>query len=124
MSKKKSQKQLQKNSRTVDNAQGTKLWAFNHFRSPMLTSLLNDLVNLERHGLEDKYCDKLATSLEYFTNYATEFPRGGFMTGPIYKEIDQFAKLYHQWNDIEAAQKKHPRSGGDLFGVFENNDKI
>ena len=109
MSRKRSKKQLQKSSREVDNRRGSKLWAFNHFRSPILTSLLNDLVDLEREGLEDSYCNKVATWLEYFTNYSTEFPRGGFMTGPIYREIDQFTKLYRRWNDIKGGTEEAVR---------------
>ena len=103
MSRKKAQKQLQKSMREIDNTRGSKLWAFNHFRSPILTSLLNDLVDLEREGLEDRYCNRVGTWLEYFTNYSTEFPRGGFMTGPIFKEIEQFTKLYRQWNEIKGS---------------------
>lgn len=106
MSRKKPQKQLQKSNREIDNRRGSKLWAFNHFRSPILTSLLNDLVDLEKDGLEDQYCNKVRTWLDYFTNYSTEFPRGGFMTGPIYKEIDQFTKIYRQWNEIKGSTEE------------------
>ena len=101
MSKNKNRKHLDKGSRQVDNGRGSKLWAFNHFRSPILTSLLNDLVELEHDGLTEAYCSKVLSSLEYFANYATEFPRGGPLTGPIYQQILAFTQTYREWNDIE-----------------------
>jgi hypothetical protein len=110
MSKKKSRKRkektIEKSSREVDNTRGSKLWAFNHFRSPILTSLLNDLVDLEAEGLDDPYCKKILSFLDYSVNYATEFSRGGFMTGPIYKEIEGFRKFYFEWNEIRGSTEK------------------
>ena len=109
MSKNKSRKKkktIEKSSRKVDNTRGSKLWAFNHFRSPILTSLLNDLVDLEAEGLEDPYCKKILSFLEYSVNAATEFSRGGFMTGPIYKDIEEFRRLYFEWNEIKGRTEK------------------
>jgi len=90
----------QRQSRSVNNRRGSKLWSFNYFRSNILTSLLNDLYDLESNGLEDEICRKIQASLEYFGNAATDIPRGGFMTGPIYKDIEKFAQFYAQWNDV------------------------
>lgn len=88
-------------SRRVDNTRGSMLWSFNYFRSNILTSLLNDLYDLESQGLDDDICNKIRTFLEYFGNAATEIPRGGFMTGPIYKDIEKFTQLYANWNEIK-----------------------
>jgi hypothetical protein len=105
-SRKKKENRVESSSRKVDNTQGSKLWAFNHFRSPILTSLLNDLVDLQADGLEEQYCKKILAFLEYSVNYATEFPRGGLLTGPIYKEIDKFKELYFEWNEIQGSTEK------------------
>jgi hypothetical protein len=93
-------------SRSVDNTSGSPLWAYNYIRTRILTSLLNDLVALEKTGLEDQYCDMLSTGLEYFINASTEIPSGGFLTGSIGKEIEKFAELYKQWNDIHGTDEK------------------
>jgi len=92
--------------RSVNNRGGSPLWAYNHFRTRILTCLLNDLVTLEKTGLADRYCDMLSTSLEYFINASTEIPSGGFLTGSISKEIEKFAELYKKWNDIKGTDEK------------------
>jgi predicted nucleotide-binding protein (sugar kinase/HSP70/actin superfamily) len=74
-----------------------------------LTSLLNDLYDLESKGMEDKICAKIQAFLEYFGNAATEIPRGGFMTGPIYKDIEKFAQLYVNWNEIKGKDEENRR---------------
>jgi hypothetical protein len=95
--------------RIVDNTRGSKLWSFNYFRSNILTSLLNDLYDLESKGLEDEICAKIQASLEYFGNAATEIPRGGFMTGPIYKDIEELTELYKRWNAIKGRGEESRR---------------
>jgi hypothetical protein len=67
----------------------------------MLTKLLDDLVSLEALGLEDQYCQKIQTALRCFSNASTEVPSGGFLTGPIYKDIDKFEGFYNEWNSIK-----------------------
>jgi hypothetical protein len=105
--KKKAAKAAQKTAnRAVDNTSGSPLWAYNYIRTRILTSLLNDLVALEKTGLEDRYCDMLSTGLEYFINASTEVPSGGFLTGSIAKEIEKFTELYKKWNDIHGAEEK------------------
>lgn len=105
--KDKKKKDLQEQeSRAVDNTRGSMLWSFNYFRMNVLTNLLNDLYNLESIGLEDEICNKIQASLEYFGNAATEIPKGGVMTGPIYKDIEKFAKLYEDWNSIKGEDEK------------------
>ena len=99
----------QDRSRKVDNTRGSMLWSFNFFRTNLLTSLLNDLYSLESSGLEDDICNKIQASLEYFGNAATEIPRGGFMTGPIYKDIEKFANLYEEWNKIKGEDEESRR---------------
>lgn len=93
--------QLPQEARNVDNAQGSHLWAYNHFRTNVLTSLLNDLIDLENEGLDENYCKEVRRSLEYFINASTNIPKGGFLSGgPLYLEIDSFAKTYKEWNDV------------------------
>lgn len=95
--------------RTVDNTRGSTLWSFNYFRTNLLTSLLNDLYTLESKGLDDAICQKIRTSLEHFCNAATEIPRGGFLTGPIYEDIETFTRLYKGWNDIKGEDEDSRR---------------
>ncbi len=97
-------------SRAVDNTRGSPLWAFNYFRSQVLTNLLNDLVDHENAGLSQEYCDKVARLLEYFVNATTNIPGGGLVTGSIYPTVDRFAVLYREWNDIRG---EHERAAED-----------
>lgn len=96
--------------RDLDASRGTPLWAYNHYRSRMLTSLLNDLIDLENDGLEEKFCDVVQKSLEYFVNSTTELPAGGFLTGPLYKEVNGFAKLYKEWNGVNGQSADHTKT--------------
>lgn len=101
-SKRKNQSQSTQNQpRTVDNTRGSRLWSFNYFRQNILTNLLDDLYDLESTGLDDKICAKIQSFLEYFGNAATDIPEGGFMTGPIYKDIEKFTSSYESWNNIK-----------------------
>ena len=105
-SDRKNKQKKQSQPRTVDNTRGSTLWSFNYFRKNILTNLLNDLYNLETTGVDDDICNKIQASLEYFGNAATEIPKGGLMTGPIYKDIEKFAKLYEDWNTIKGEDDK------------------
>jgi len=87
--------------RTVDNTRGSTLWHFNYFRQSILTNLLDDLYDLESTGLDDKICNRIQSFLEYFGNAATAIPEGGFMTGPVYKDIEKFTNFYVNWNNIK-----------------------
>ena len=105
-SKKKNKKRNLKRSqqgqlRAVDNTRGSMLWSFNYFRQSILTNLLDDLYDLESTGLDDKICNQIQSFLEYFGNAATDIPEGGFMTGPIYKDIEKFTNFYVNWNKIK-----------------------
>ncbi|PSL24035.1 hypothetical protein [Chitinophaga ginsengisoli] len=104
MSKKSRIKQLavSKESRSVDNTHGSNLWTYNHFRTSILTSLLNDLIDLENDGLNEDICKVVRRSLEYFINASTNVPKGGFLSGgPLYLEIETFARTYKEWNDVD-----------------------
>ncbi len=107
MAKRKKERSAQTNgSRAVDNTRGSPLWAFNYFRSQVLTHLLNDLVDCEAAGFSPEYCDKIARSLEYFVNATTDIPSGGLVTGSIYPTVDRFAVLYREWNDIHGRPER------------------
>lgn len=98
-----------KASREVDNTRGSHLWSYNHFRTRILTSLLNDLIDLENSGFEDdKICDKIQLALDYFINASTHVPQGGFLSGgPLYKEIENFKNTYVRWNNIKGGKDIH-----------------
>jgi len=87
--------------RHVDNTQGSPLWQYNHFRTSIITSLLNDLVDLENEGMAEDICKQIQKSLRYFVAASTEVSTGGFLSGgPLYVEIQQFLDTYVEWNDI------------------------
>lgn len=88
-------------SRAVDNTRGSHLWDYNHYRTSILTSLLNDLTDLEKKGLDEDKCKIVRKSLDYFINASTSVPKGGILSGkPLFKEIEKFAETYKKWNDI------------------------
>lgn len=107
----KRQRKLQRieNPRTVDSARGSNLWAYNYYRTTMLTSLLNDMIDLENKGLEERYCDVVQRSLGYFVNAITEVPSGGFLTGNLHSEVERFERLYIDWNNINGTDDRHAR---------------
>lgn len=85
----------------LNGRRGSSVWSFNYFRSVVLTNLLNDLYNLEGTGIEDKYCQKISASLNYFSNAATNIPSAMPLMGPLYKDIEKFTELYQKWNDVQ-----------------------
>lgn len=98
-----------KMSRNVDNTRGSHLWSYNHFRTSILTSLLNDLIDLENNGFENEnICKQVQRSLEYFINASTHVPQGGFLSGgPLYKEIENFKEAYVAWNNVHGGDDVH-----------------
>lgn len=96
---KRARRQSPKGTKPLNSKRGSHLWSFNHFRSIVLTRLLDDLYNLEESGIKDEYCRKITDALNYFGNAATEIPSAPFL-GPIYKDIEDFTELYQKWNDV------------------------
>ena len=103
-------KQNGRSEQKLDSKRGSPVWRFNSFRSAVLTSLLNDLYNLEQTGIEDKHCQKIAASLNHFSNAATDIPSAGPVIGPLYKDIEKFTEFYQAWNDIKG-------SGEEMVGA-------
>ncbi len=93
-------RQAKRGTKPLVAKRGSRVWSFNHFRSVVLTRLLDDLYNLEQSGIKDEYCQKIAAALNYFGNAATDIPSAGPFLGPIYKDIEKFTELYQQWNDV------------------------
>lgn len=119
MSKKSRLKKLESPQapRNVDNTRGSHLWAYNHFRINILTSLLNDLIEMENEGLTEEYCSQVRKSLEYFINASTNVPQGGFLSGgPLYKEIESFSETYTAWNDINGKSPENTKYRRKLVG--------
>lgn len=101
--------------RTVNAERGTTLWAYNHYRRVMLTSLLNDLIDLENIGLEEEYCQIVQRSLGYFVNATTEVASGGFLTGNLHVEVERFERLYKEWNDINGTNPRYAAARRELL---------
>ncbi|MFZ5903104.1 MAG: hypothetical protein ACOYZ8_06110 [Chloroflexota bacterium] len=98
--RKQARRQSKAGARPLAAKRGSRLWSFNHFRSVVLTRLLDDLYNLEQTGVKDEYCRKIAAALNYFGNAATDIPSAGPFLGPIHKDIEKFTELYQKWNDV------------------------
>ena len=97
-SENKKSKKLNIPAGTINNTKGSHLWAYNHFRTGILTGLLNDLIDLEQDGLDDTLCSQL----EYFANASTQVPSSGSLSGkPLYKVIESFNETYFQWNEVK-----------------------
>ncbi|MFZ4547284.1 MAG: hypothetical protein ACOYN4_07615 [Bacteroidales bacterium] len=98
-------------SRKVNNTRGSKLWSFNHFRSRILTSILNDLIKFENKGLcNEPLCLEIQATLDNLINAAIEIPSGGFLGGgPIYKDIESFKDVYVVWNGIDGEAPSNSR---------------
>jgi hypothetical protein len=94
-------KQAGKSKVKLNSRRGSPVWRFNTFRSVVLTKLLDDLYNLEQTGMDDKYCQKISASLNYFSNAATDIPSAPPLMGPLYKDIEKFTELYQKWNDVQ-----------------------
>lgn len=101
MSKRRSLKVISKAPPEFTAERGSQLYAYNYFKANVLTALLNDLIVLENHGLDENYCKLVRQSLGNFVNATTEVPRGGFLTGALSKEVEKFEELYKKWNDIK-----------------------
>jgi hypothetical protein len=93
--------QAKKDAKPLVARRGSRVWSFNHFRSVVLTRLLDDLYNLEQSGIKDEYCQKITAALNYFGNAATDIPSAAPLLGPIYKDIEKFTELYQRWNDVK-----------------------
>ena len=105
---KKSNLGVTKEVKIIDNRKGSPLWSYNHFRTSILTSLLNDLITLENVGFQDEnVCLQVQTALHYFINASTEVPKGGFLSGPLYKDIESFQGTYIDWNDVHGDKDIH-----------------
>jgi hypothetical protein len=81
-------------------ARGTPLWEYNHFRVVVLTSLLNDLIDLENVGVQEHLCSLVRQALGHFVNSTTCIPSGGFLTGALLTEAQKFEELYKDWNGV------------------------
>lgn len=45
----------------LDASRGTAIWAFNLFRQDALTQLLNDLLAVEKTGIDEEVCQHVQT---------------------------------------------------------------
>jgi hypothetical protein len=92
--------------KVVNNRRGSHLWAYNHFRTSIITSLLNDLIDCENEGIEEGICRQIKKSLNYYINASTNVPSGGFLAGgSLYKEIESFYHVYEKWNGVDGTTR-------------------
>jgi hypothetical protein len=94
----------------INTTRGSIVWRINLFRSDALTQLLNDLQERENMGLSDDECHRVQLALGRIVNAATAIPDGSWTKGMIWKELQDFADIYQEWNQHE----KESMTGADL----------
>jgi hypothetical protein len=77
---------------------GSVVWAVNLLRSDALSSLLDDLVDLEETGLKRDECRKVIIALEKLANHASNVPDYSWWRKTICGQVVEFKELYEQWN--------------------------
>ena len=75
---------------------GTAIWALNRYREDALTSLMDDLIELEADGLPDGECQLVRRALERGANEAAGIPDGRFKT--ILAAFERLVSDYDEWN--------------------------
>ena len=89
----------------VDGSRGTPLWKVNYYRTKMLTTLLDDLVQLESVGADAECFGEIRLSLEYFINALTEVPNGVLSGKPLYKMVEDFLESCREWDEIKGTSR-------------------
>jgi len=87
----------------IQGSRGTPLWGINLFRADALSQLLNDLLLREKVGLERHECDKVKLALGKLVNQTSEFPDGSFLGKVLWQELQDFSRIYAEWNFHEGA---------------------
>ena len=87
-------------SKKLGATKGTAVWAFDRFRSDALSKILNDLLVLERTGIDEDICKKVQAALGQVINEATSIPDGSFLGKPLWKDLEAFKDTYIKWNDV------------------------
>ena len=80
---------------------GSVVWGFNAFRRDALVNLLNDLLERKENGLNKTECDLVAKAIGKIVHIATAIPDGSWVRGAIWKELQNFEKIYERWNSHE-----------------------
>lgn len=88
---------------------GSPEWAINRFRSDALVSLMNDLVEREKDGLEDSQCQHVQQCLGKLANATSIIPDNSFWRSTILKEMQQFADIYEKWNSHSGPEAPRKR---------------
>lgn len=102
--------------RALDASRGTTIWAHNYFRSRVLTSLLNDLIDLENEGIEDDVCTQIQRSLDCFINTTTAVPSGGSLSRSLYNEVDEFKTIFVKWTEVDGVSEDATEQRRKLLG--------
>jgi hypothetical protein len=89
-----------------DASKGTVVWGMNHFKQFGLTSLLDDLVEVEDKGFDNKVCDQVRKALDKISNSFTDIPDNLLFRRAIYSRMEDFTKSYLDWNNIDGSEEK------------------
>lgn len=77
---------------------GTSVWGLNKFRSTVLPAIISDLEKRESIGLLDVECTLVQNSLNNVVETIDKTADGGFLKSLIYNEMNEFKKIYIEWN--------------------------
>jgi hypothetical protein len=77
---------------------GTPAWAVKRLTEDGLVSLMDDLVDREKDGLEFEQCEVVKGALQKLANQASQIPDGGILRSPLFKAMEQFLERYSDWN--------------------------
>lgn len=90
----------------IDKSVGSKLWAFDRFRSSALPKLLDDILKYERVGFSEDECNQVRKTLDKILNLCSEIPDKSFFKKSIYSRLLEFKELYIKWNEVKGSDKK------------------
>jgi hypothetical protein len=89
---------------------GSIVWSLTFLRSNTLGALLNDLLELERHGLAEEECQRVKIVLGRLANSASDIGETAFWGGMIHEDLEEFEDLYATWNSHAGPEApKHRR---------------
>lgn len=100
---------MNKNKPKVIGQRGSIEWQVHYFRRDSLVSLMHDLVDQEKDGLQEAQCDQVKKCLQKLANVASSIPDHSFWRSTILDELEKFSDIYYQWNSHSGTEAPRKR---------------